>query len=111
MPGEKFHDRPGEDVVAITGDHMPGTADVDEVNLREPGEKLVRSLLGDQIAHLPPDKQHGYVVAENRFNRCVKAIDLGHFDGRTRRGAVDELRIPMPVPTIAAAAQVCPKSV
>jgi hypothetical protein len=35
MPGEKFHDCPGEDVVAITGDHMPGAADVDEVNLRE----------------------------------------------------------------------------
>ncbi len=35
MPGEKFHDCPREDVVAITGDHMSGTADIDEVNLRE----------------------------------------------------------------------------
>jgi hypothetical protein len=35
VPGEKFHDRPGEDVVAITGDHMSRAADIDEVNLRE----------------------------------------------------------------------------
>ncbi len=35
MPGEKIHDRPGEDVVAITGNHMSRAADIDEVNLRE----------------------------------------------------------------------------
>jgi hypothetical protein len=35
MPGEKFHDCPGEDVVAITGDHVAGAADIDEVDLRE----------------------------------------------------------------------------
>jgi hypothetical protein len=35
VPGEKFHDRPCEDVVAITGNHMSRAADIDEVNLRE----------------------------------------------------------------------------
>jgi hypothetical protein len=46
MPGEKFHDRAGEDVVAITCDHMPRTTDIDEVDLREARKKLVGSLLG-----------------------------------------------------------------
>jgi hypothetical protein len=35
VSGEKIHDRPGEDVVAITGDHMSRAADIDEVNLGE----------------------------------------------------------------------------
>jgi putative resolvase len=40
VPGQKFHHCPGEEVVAIAGDHMPGTAYVDEVDLREPGKRF-----------------------------------------------------------------------
>jgi len=35
MPGEEFHDCSGEEVVAIAGDHMSCTADIDEVDLGE----------------------------------------------------------------------------
>ena len=111
MPGEKFHDSPGEEVVAVTGDHMPGAADIDEVDLRKACNELVGSLLGDQIAHLAADKKHGHAVTQNCVNRRVEAIDFGHLDRRKRRGAIDELRIPMPVPPIIAAAQVCPEAV
>src|SRR6266576_1114236 len=111
MAVEKFHDGPGEEVVAITGDHMSGAADVDETNLRKSGKKLVCSLFGDEIAHLASHKKHGHACAQNRFNRGVEAIDLGHFDGRTRRRAVNELRIPMPVPATVAMAQVGSKAV
>ena len=53
MPGEKFHDCPGEEVVAIPGDHVPGTADIDEVDIREAGNELVGSLLGARTSARP----------------------------------------------------------
>src|SRR5882757_2326260 len=111
MPGQKFDDCPGEEVVAVTGDHMSGAADVDEVDVREAGDELVGPLLGDEIAHLAPHQKHGHVVAENRFDRRMHAVDLRHLNGGKRRGAVDEFRVPMPEPAIAATAQVGPKSV
>src|ERR1700682_50783 len=106
MPGEKFDDCPGEEVVAVAGDHMSSAADVDEVNVREAGDELVGPLLGDEIAHLAPHKKHGHVVPKNRFDRRMHAVDFGHLDGRQRGGAVDEFRVPMPEPATAAASQV-----
>src|ERR1700682_498915 len=82
MPGEKFDDCPGEEVVAVTGDHVSGAADVDEVNVREAGDELVGPLLGDEIAHLATHQKHRNVVAKNRFDCGMHAIDFGHLDGR-----------------------------
>jgi hypothetical protein len=47
---EEFHDRIGEDVVAVPGNHVPGAADVDELALGTAGDELVSPLLGDEIA-------------------------------------------------------------
>ena len=41
MPGEEVHDRIGEEVVAVAGDHVTGAADVDEVDVREARKELV----------------------------------------------------------------------
>src|SRR5690348_1483933 len=111
MPSEEFHDGPGEDVVTIASDHMSGAPDVDEIDLREAFDEFGGPLLGDEIAHLPAHKKHRHVVGKDRFNRGVEAIYFGHFDGRTRRSAVDELRIPMPVPASVAVAEVCLEAV
>ena len=111
MPRKKIHDRPCEYVIAITGDHVPGACDVDVVDLGEAGDEFVGSLLGDEIAHLAAHEKYRHVVAKNRLHRLVQAIDLSHLDRGKRRGAVDELRVPMPVPTAVTVAQVCPKSV
>jgi len=47
MPSEEIQDSAGEDVVAITGDHVSGAADVGELHLREAREKFVSTLLAD----------------------------------------------------------------
>src|SRR3954454_16763994 len=111
MPGEKLHDCPSEEVIAIPGHHMSGAADIDEVNLREACNELVASLLSDEIAHLSTHQKHGHTATENRVDRRVKPIYFCHFDRRKRRGAVDELRIPMPEPAAIALAEVCPEAV
>ena len=111
VPVEEIQHRIGEDVVAIAGDHVSRTADIDELDLGEACQKFVGALLADQVAHLAPHQQHGYAAREDRLHRRVQSIDVGHLGGRQRRGVADELRIPMPVPAIAAAAQVCAQAV
>src|SRR6478609_6691650 len=59
----------------------------------------------------PRTRKHGHAIPQNRFNRRVHPIHFGHFDGRQRRSAVDEFRIPVPVPAAIAVAQVGPESV
>ena len=90
---------------------MPGTADIDEIDLREACDELVGPLLGDEVAHLAAHQKHRHVVRKDRLDRGVHAVDLGHFDGGKRGCAVDELRIPMPVPAAVAFAQVCPETI
>ena len=105
-PGEEIQDRPSEDVVAIPGDHMSCPAHVGELDLREAREKFVSALLADEVAHLAPNQKHRYPATEDCVNGCVHAFGVGDFKWGKRRRAADELRIPVPVPAIAAAAQV-----
>src|SRR5262245_42057930 len=111
VPGEEFHDGPGKEVVAVARDHVAGAAHVDEVDVGKACNELVGPFLGDEVAHLTADKEHGYAIAKNRLDRVVHAVDVGHFDGRKRCRAVDELRIPMPVPPTVAVPQIRLESV
>jgi hypothetical protein len=106
MPAEKVHDGAGEEVIAISGDHVPGAADVDEVDRGKSGEECVGSFLRDEVAHLAAHKQHGHAGVDDRLDGGVHAVDIRHFDWRKCRCAVDELRIPVPVPATASVAQV-----
>ena len=71
MPGEEVQHSPGEEVVAIAGDHVSCTAHVDELDLREAGEKLVGALLADEVTHLASDQKYRYTHAEDGLNGCV----------------------------------------
>jgi hypothetical protein len=62
MSGQKVQHGVSEDVIAIAGDHVPCAANIDELNLREAGEKLVGALLADKVTHLAPHEKHRYLV-------------------------------------------------
>lgn len=55
MAAQKVQHGRCEDVVAVAGDHVPGAADIGELDIREAGKKFLGSLLTDQVAHLPPE--------------------------------------------------------
>ena len=106
MADKEIQHRVGEQVVAVAGDHVPRAVDVDELDVREAGQKLVGALLADQVAHLTAHQQHGNSAGQDRFHRRVHPIDIGQLVGRKGCRLADELRIPVPVPAVAAAAQV-----
>src|SRR6516164_364548 len=104
MAGQEIQDGLREDVVAIAGDHVPRVAHIGELDLREAREEFVGALLADQVTHAAANQKHGHAVAQDRVDGRVHAIRVGDLERGKRRGAADELRIPMPVPTIASAA-------
>src|SRR5690348_15250348 len=106
MPAEEVQDSTREDVVAIASDHMPGAADVGEFDLRETGEELIRAFLTHQVAHLAADQQHRHAATQDRVNGRMHPVGVGDLEWGEWGGAADELRIPVPVPPITAAAQV-----
>jgi hypothetical protein len=82
MPAEKVHDGTREKVIAISGDHVPGPADIDEVDRGKSGEECGGPFLRDEVAHLASDKQHGHAGVDDRLDGGVHAIDIGHLDRR-----------------------------
>jgi hypothetical protein len=104
VAGEEIQDSAGENIVAIAGDHVSRAADIGELDLREACEKLVRALLTNEITHLSPNQKYGHAATQDRVDGGVHAIGVGDLKRRKRGGAADELRIPMPIPAIAAAA-------
>src|SRR5271154_7148808 len=52
MPGQEIQDSPGEDVVAIPGDHVSCPAHVGELDLREARQKFVSAVLADEVTNL-----------------------------------------------------------
>ena len=106
VPGQETQDGLGEDVVAIAGDHVSGTADIGELDLREAREEFVGAFLANQVAHLTANQKHGHAATQDRLNGGVHAIGIGDLKWRERRSAADELGIPMPIPTVPAAAQI-----
>lgn len=85
---------------------MSGAAHIGELDLRKPREKLVGAFLADDVADLAAHEKHRHFVAQDRRNGCIHAVDVGDLYGRKRRDTTDELRIPVPIPAITAAAQV-----
>jgi len=104
MAGQEIQDRSREYVVAIAGDHVSGTADISELDLREAREEFVGAFLTDQVAHLTANQKHGHAATQDRLNGGVHAIGIGDLEWRECRSAADELGIPVPIPTIPAAA-------
>ena len=88
MPGEEIQDRPGENVVAIPGDHVSCAAHIGELDLREAREKIVSALLADEVAHLAPNEKHGHSVAQDRVDGCIHPIGVGDLEWGKRRGLV-----------------------
>src|ERR1700741_5084413 len=81
-PSEEIQDSASENVVAIPGNHMSGTAHIGELDLRETREKCVSAFLADKVTHLPPNQKHGHTVPQDRVDRCVHAIGVGDLKGR-----------------------------
>ena len=110
MPSEPAFGYRGPVAVRSTAPHetcvTPATLDIDELDLGKAGEELLGTVLTHEIAHLAAHQQHGHLVGEDRLDGFVHAIWIGHLDRRIRGGAVDELRIPVPVPPVTAATQV-----
>src|SRR5690349_3597304 len=82
VSGQEVEHSTGEDVVAVAGHHMSGSADIGEFDLRETREELVGAVLADQVAHLAADQQDGHPAAQDRLDGGVHPIGVGHLKWR-----------------------------
>ena len=91
---EERHHGIGKEIVAIARHHVSRLRDVDVAGVRHEREKVLRAVLGEDVALSSADQQgrHGQAARGGG-----EAWRIGDVRGRSR--AAEEARIPMPAPT------------
>ena len=81
MTSEKTDDGIGERVVAISGDHVTRTGDIDELHGGEPLAETLRALRAHEITHAASDQHEWHTVVDDPRHGPMQPIGVGHLRG------------------------------